>query len=451
MTNRIAHIHRRSLMQVGYSAVLGLSMANMGIRPTTASETNRNNSRKQKSVILVFLTGAASHLDTWDPKPDAPVEIRGEFGTIPTTIPGYRIAEHLPQMAKRTGEYAVIRTLSHKDNNHTAATHHIITGSLQPGVRFDKPLSRDDWPAFAAGVAALKPPAEGIPSGVTLPTFLQEGPLVWPGQHAGFLGPKYDPWQISRDPNSKDFQIENTRLAAGLSVDQLSDRMALLQSVSKQQSHLHETAEARRWNEQQHKAVALLTTGEVAKAFDMSQEPAAVRDRYGRHMFGQSLLLARRLVSAGVPIVQANMGRVQNWDTHGNNFTRLKKDLLPPLDLGLAALLDDLKQSGLIENTMVVVIGDFGREPKVNKQAGREHWAPCFSAVFAGGGVLGGKLIGKSDRNGAYPATTPYSPDDVGATIYDLLGIDPHTEVRDRQNRPVQLNRGTPIRTLFHG
>jgi hypothetical protein len=437
-------IHRRELLQVGFTGLFGLSWANgLGAAPA------RNSNAKRKSVIVVFLTGAASHIDTFDVKPDAPAEIRGEFASIPSTVPGYRVCEHLPLLAKRTQQYAILRTLAHKDNNHTAATHHILTGSLQPGVRFDKPLSRDDWPVFASGVAMLKPPADGVPSGVTLPTFLQEGPLVWPGQHAGFLGPKYDPWQITRDPNQNDFQVENTRLAPGLEAQQLSDRMALLEAVSYQQVKLAESLEARRLGDQQRKAAALLTTGAVAKAFDLKQETAANRDRYGRHMFGQSLLLAKRLVAAGVPVVQANMGRVQNWDTHGNNFARLKKDLLPPLDQGVSALLDELKETGLHEDVMVVVIGDFGREPNVNKNAGREHWAPCFSALFAGAGVRGGQIIGKSDRTGAYPSTTPYSPDDVGATIYHVLGIDPHTEVRDRQDRPVQLNRGNPIQTLF--
>jgi hypothetical protein len=441
-------IHRRELLQVGYSGLLGVSAASL--LPSVAVAAPK---RKAKSVILVFQTGAPSHIDTFDPKPDAPVEIRGEFKAIDTAVPGVKFGEHLPKLAARADKLAVVRTFAHKDNNHTAATHHVITGTLQPGVKFDKPLSRDDWPCYAGGVSFLNPPTDGIPAGVTLPTFLAEGPLVWPGQHAGFLGPKFDPWQISKDPNKADFKVDNVRLPAGLDADQLSDRMALLSAVNKQQVALAASAEAGKLTEQQAKAAALLTSGAVARAFDITQEPAKTRDAYGRHMFGQSLLLARRLVQAGVPVVQANMGRVQTWDSHSNNFKRLKDDLLPPLDTGVSALLDDLTASGLIDDVLVIVMGEFGRTPKVDTKnnAGRDHWAACFCGAFFGGGVRGGQVVGKSDATGAYPSTTPFSPDDLGATVYHTLGVDPATEVKDRTDRPVQLNRGSAIQSLFTG
>ncbi len=446
--NHSASFHRRELLQVGCSGVLGLGLSSLLQGRALASAQRA----KPKSVILVFLTGAPSHIDMFDPKPDAPVEIRGEFKTIATKTPGLLATEHLPKLAERSQHFAVVRTLAHKDNNHTAATHHLITGANQPGVRFDKPLSRDDFPCFAAGVSYLRPPTDGIPAGVTLPTFLAEGPLVWPGQHGGFLGPKHDPWQITRDPNGADFKVDNLRLADGLQVEQLRDRVALLDGVNRQRQALGETVEGKRLSDQQNQAVAVLTSGAVAKAFDLNAESPATRDRYGRHMFGQSLLLARRLVEAGVPLIQANLGRVQNWDTHGDNFKRLKKDLLPPTDNGVAALLDDLVERGMLNDTMVVMIGEFGRTPKVDaKNGGRDHWAPCFHGLFAGGGVRGGQTVGRSDKTAAYPTTTPYSPDDVGATIYHVLDIDPASEVRDRLNRPVTLNRGTPITPLFSG
>ena len=446
-------IHRRELLQIGYSGLLGVGLGGLLPRAATASSpAGTGEKRTPKSVILVFLSGAASQLDTFDPKPDAPVEIRGEFKTIPTKIPGVQFGEHLPLLADRADKLAVVRTLSHKDDNHTAATHHLITGAKQPGVRFDKPLSRDDWPCFAGGVSFLRPPGKGVPAGVTLPTFLAEGPLVWPGQHAGFLGPKFDPWQITKDPSKPDFRVENVQLAAGLDIEQFNNRLALLDSVGKQQRAMAESLEGRRMTDQQKQAADMLLSGAVSKAFEIDKEPAGVRDKYGRHPFGQSLLLARRLVQAGVPMIQANMGRVQNWDSHSNNFNRLKKDLLPPLDKAVAALLDDLGQSGLLDNTMVVVVGDFGRTPKVNKdQGGRDHWAPCFSGLFAGGGVHGGQVIGKSDKTASFPTTHPYSPDDVGATVYNLLGVDHTAEVRDRTNRPVQLNRGEVMSALFTG
>src|SRR5262249_15357052 len=201
---------------------------------------------------------------------------------------------------------------------------------------------------------------------------------------------------------------------------------------------------------------SVLTSGRVARAFEMDREPAAVRESFGRHAFGQSLLLARRLVQAGVPVVQANMGRVQNWDTHTDNFTRLKKQLLPHLDQGVSALLDDLAATGLLDETLVVLLGEFGRTPKIStmpgaRSPGRDHWAPCFFGLFAGAGVRGGQVIGRSDRIGAYPTTTPFSPDDIGATVYHMLGVDPAVEVRDRQSRPVRLNRGEVIQSLFTG
>ncbi len=438
-------LNRREVLQVGYSMLLGASAAGIA-RGTTET------ARKPKSMILVFLTGAASHIDTFDPKPDAPAEIRGEFKTVATAVPGLHFSEHVPLLAARAKQFAVVRSFAHKDNNHTAASHHVTTGSLQPGVRFDKILSRDDWPVYAAGVSYHRPPAPGVPAGVNLPFFLSEGPLLWPGQHAGFLGPKYDPWQLNQDPNGKTFKVENMSIPAGFDVDSLGDRQALLREMNRGQAQLAAVAESRRLTEQQEKAFAMLTSGKVGQAFDLTRETAETRDRYGRHMFGQSLLLARRLVQAGVPVVQANMGKVQNWDSHSNNFGRLKKDLLPPTDKGVSALFDDLTNMGMLDDTLVVVIGEFGRTPKVNaKDGGRDHWAACFSGLFAGAGVRGGQVIGKSDKTGAYPATTPFSPDDLGATVYDVLGVDPAVEVRDRLNRPVQLNRGAVIKGLFTG
>lgn len=441
-------IRRREFLQVGYSALLGVALPKI----LSASPSTHTTSGRRRSVILVFTTGASSHIDTFDPKPDAPDEIRGEFRPIATTVPGTYVSEHLPRLAARADRYALVRTLSHKDNNHTGATHHLICGALQPGGRFDKPLSRDDWPCYAGGVSYLRPPAPGIPAGVTLPTFLQGGPLIWPGQHAGFLGPKHDPWQIDRDPTRPDFRVGDLRLLDGLDVDTLQHRQALLSGLERQQRTLARSAEGARLADNQQRAFDLLASGRMAQAFELDNESERVRDRYGRHLFGQSLLLARRLVEAGVPMIQANMGRVQLWDTHGGNFRRLKNELLPPLDQAVAALLDDLRDRGLWDDTLVVVAGEFGRTPRINAtDGGRDHWADCFSGLFAGGGVRGGQVIGRSDRSGAYPATTPYSPTDLGATVYQALGIEGDREVRDRLNRPVQINRGEVIQALYTG
>jgi hypothetical protein len=447
------------MLQVGYSGLLGISLPALLAGKTRAGESSRSVSkapRKPKSVILVFLTGAPSHLDTFDMKPDAPPEVRGEFKPIATSVAGLQVCEHLPRLAARAHKYALVRSLAHRENNHLVATHHLLTGHPQPGAFFDKVASRDDWPCYASTLSCVRPRHDGIPSGVHLPTFLMEGPLTWPGQHAGFLGPRYDPWQITRDPNGREFRVDSLHLAPGMEVDRLSDRRTLLDAINRQQQELADLAASRRLSDQQNLAFSVLTSGAIARAFEMDREPPAVRDRYGRHAFGQSLLLARRLVQAGVPVVQANMGRVQNWDSHSDIFGTLKKRLLPPLDQGVAALLDDLEAIGLLDDTLVVMLGEFGRTPKIStmpgaKSVGRDHWAPCFFGVFAGAGVRGGQVIGRSDKVGAYPATTPYSPDDVGATVYHVLGVDPAIEVRDRQDRPVRLNRGEVMQTLFSG
>jgi hypothetical protein len=412
--------------------------------------------RQPTSVILVFLTGAPSHLDMFDPKPDAPPEIRGEFKPIATKIPGVMIGEHLPRLASQADKYALVRSMSHRENNHLVATHRVLTGHPQPGAFFDKVASRDDWPSYASTLDYLRPRHDGIPNGVNLPTFLMEGPLTWPGQHAGFLGPSHDPWQIIGNPNAPDFRADNLRIGAGMEVSRLTDRWALLEEVNRQQERLVSLGSSQRLFDQQHQALSVLTSSRIARAFELNREPVRIRDRYGRHPFGQSLLLARRLVEADIPMVQANMGRVQNWDTHSDNFTRLKKVLLPALDQGVSALLEDLDATGMLDETLVVMLGEFGRTPKIStmpgaRTPGRDHWAPCFFAVFAGAGVRGGQVIGKSDKIGAYPLTDPYSPDDVGATVYHVLGIDPSVEVQDRLNRPVRLNQGEVMQALFTG
>lgn len=445
---------RRALLQVGYSAALGLGLPTVFARRSAAAEMASAAVRQTatpKSVLIVFLTGAASHHDTFDMKPEAPAEIRGEFQPISTTTPGLHICEHLPKLAAQAHRYAIVRTLSHGDNNHLMSTHHVLTGNLQPGAFFDKVASRDDWPCYSSACAYLRPRRDGIPSGVNLPTFLMEGPLTWPGQHAGFLGPKYDPWQITGDPNSPDFRVDSLSLSPGIDVTRLDKRQELLGEINRQQQRMGEAAASRRLSLDQQLAFSMLTSSKLAEAFQLHRETDAVRDRYGRNITGQSLLLARRLVQAGVPVVQTNIGRVQNWDNHNNIFQTLKGRLLPPLDQGVAALLEDLDSQGLLAETLVMMLGEFGRTPKINAQRGRDHWGPCFFGLFAGAGVRGGQVIGRSDDTGSYPVTQAYSPNDVGATVYHTLGIAPEAEVRDRLNRPAQLNRGQVIEPLFTG
>jgi len=348
--------------------------------------------------------------------------------------------------------------MTHGLPSHEHATHMVLTGidKMPPGSTHM--ASRNDWPCFASGLDYVRSRSDGIPNGVMLPTYLNNG-YGFSGQHAGVLGTRYDPWHVRRDPNEPGFRVEDLTLPAGVTVNQVDDRRALLREVDRQRANLAGLAEPRHLTQQQDLAFSVLTSGRVGQAFAIEREPDQVRDRYGRHMFGQSLLLARRLVQAGVPIVQANMGNMNNWDTHNSNCQQLKDRLLPPLDRAIAALLDDLESLGLLAETLVLMLGEFGRTPKLGGNVGtpqyvpdgRDHWAGVFFAWAAGGGVRGGQVIGTSDKIGAYPASRGYYPSDLGATIYSALGVDPDAEVRDRLGRPLRLNSGEIIRPLFTG
>jgi Protein of unknown function (DUF1501) len=433
---------RRGFVQTGFSATLGLSL--VGALPRGATAGAAEKPRKAKSVIVVFLTGAASHIDTFDMKPQAPAEIRGQFQPISTAVPGLQVCEHLPLLAARMDRCALVRSLAHHEDNHLLATHQVLTGMAIPGGKFDQIASRNDWPCFASGLDHSRPRADGVPTGVTLPTFLMEGPLVWPGQHAGFLGARHDPWHVKEDPNRPQFRVDALRSADG--PGRFQDRRNLLDQMSRATGG--SLANRSFMAEQQDRAFTILSSGRVAEAFDLSRETTTVRDRYGRHMYGQSLLLARRLVEAGVSVVQVNMGHVQTWDNHGDIFHTLKDRLLPPTDRGVSALIDDLHLRGLLGETLVVMFGEFGRSPKVNAGAGRDHWGRAFFACFWGGGVPGGSVIGKTDKSGGAPVTPAYSPMDLGATIYSALGVDYGTDVRDQLRRPVALNTGKPISAI---
>jgi len=438
-------VNRRELLQVGFSGLLGLGL---GTRASAGTP-------KAKKVLLIFLTGAPSHIDTFDPKPDAPEEVRGHFKPIATRVPGIEVCEHLPLTAARTDKFAIVRSMTHPIPTHEIGTHYLLTGidALPPGS--NHMATRHDWPNYASGLDYAKPRHDGIPNGVLLPTYLNNG-YGFSGQSAGVLGAKYDPWHIKTDPNAAGFQVEELR-SVGLTVHQLRDREALLKSVDQQQSLMERVAEARQFGDKQGRAFGVLTSGRLSTAFDLSQESTATRDKYGRHLFGQSLLLSRRLLEAGVPYVQAHMGAMNNWDTHTQNCQQLKTRLLPPFDRAYSALLNDLDARGLLDETLVVTVGEFGRTPKmgtdnggnITSRDGRDHWAGCFFALFAGGGVRGGQVIGKSDKHGAYPAVNPYKPSDLGATVYAALGVEPDREVIDRNGRPMTLNRGTPIQALF--
>jgi hypothetical protein len=453
-----SRFHRRALIQAGCSSLLSLSLPS-ALACKAHGSAALCDERRAKSVILILLTGGASQHDSFDLKPGAPDGIRGDFQPIATTVPGIQICEHLPLLASRAERYALVRSMSHGENSHLPGTHKLLTGRPMPLRRasdLDNVLSRRDWPCYAAALDIVQPRSDGVPKGVTLPNRLIEGPLTWPGQHAGFLGAEHDPWQIEQDVNAAQLREQSLAMPTGMTVERLASRQVFLDEINQQRQRLASLAEERAFARQQEAAMNLLTSGKVTQAFEIEREPTEVRDRYGRHTFGQSLLLARRLVQAGVPIVQANMGIVQTWDTHDDNFVKLKERLLPPLDRGVSALLDDLTTRGLIDETFVVMVGEFGRTPKISRTAGatipgRDHWPHVYSAFFAGAGVRGGQVIGRSDRIGAYPLTRSFTPDDIGATLFAALGLPATTQFRDKLNRPLQLATGQVIEPLYSG
>lgn len=447
---------RRRFLQVSAAGVVGLGLPGLSRTGTAAL----SGAGRAKSVLIVWLSGGPSQLDMLDPKPDAPPEIRGEFAAIETAIPGVAVCEHLPKLAQQLGRWSVVRSLAHLEHNHLLATHVALTGRPTPiprgGSDLDRVESRNDFPNFAAALDYVRPRNDGVPTGVSLPNYFIEGPLTWPGQHAGFLGPKHDPWQINHDPNDPQFRIDSLSLQPGVTSPRLLSRRELLDQVNRSPMSPAGTGRANSFGEQQAVAFSLLTSDRVARAFNIHSEDAAVRDRYGRNKFGQSLLLSRRLVEAGVPIVQAAMGIVQTWDTHVDNWGRLKSTLLPQLDQGLAALMDDLARTGLLDQTLVMLMGEFGRTPKVStlpgqSVPGRDHWAHVYSALFAGAGVRGGQVVGQSDANAAYPVSRAWSPADVCTTLFDTLGVPHDAALMDPLNRPNHLLNGVVIEPLYTG
>ncbi len=404
------------------------------------------------------MSGGLSQLDTLDPKPQAALEIRGEFSSISTSIPGVAFSEHLPFLAEQANRWSIVRSMSHTEHNHLLATHVALTGRPTPVPRgasdLDRVQSRTDFPNMAAAVDYLRPSSNGVPTGVSLPNYYIEGPLTWPGQYSGFLGPKHDPWQISQDPNDPSFKVDALSLQAGVTPQRLKSRRELLDHVDAPLPLGADRSKA--FTDQQGVAFSLLTSAKVTTSFQLDRETPETRDRYGRNKFGQSLLLARRLVEVGVPVIQATMGIVQTWDTHVDNWGKLKNTLLPQVDRGLAALMDDLSASGLLDQTLVIVMSEFGRTPKVSNLPGealpgRDHWASVYSLLAAGAGVRGGQVIGQSDSIAAYPVSRAWSPADLCTTVYNAMGIGEEVHLQDPLGRPNALRNGAVIEPLYSG
>lgn len=477
VSNRWQHtkLARREALQVGSIGLMGIGLNHLdGLRQASAVEGTEGQ-HKAKSCIFIFLSGGLAQHESFDMKPDAPEEIRGEFKPIATKTPGIEICEHLPMLAARSDRWALCRSLTHGSNEHSAGHHIMLTGrsELPAGFQPNKP-TRVDYPSIASLAGRLLPNTTNLPPAAVLPERLvhNSGRII-PGQDAGLMGSAHDPWMIEassfhakaygafpeytfdhQERGGKDnrvFQAPQLTLPHGLGLREVSGRLALLETLQTQRHGLERVAETEEFDRHRQNAISLLTDKSVHQALDVKKVSDDSLDRYGRNSFGWSLLMARRLVSAGVQLVQVNLGNDETWDTHGNAFPHLKNKLFPPTDRAVSALLDDLHASGELDETLIVMASEFGRTPQISllpkhyKAPGRDHWGAVQSVWFAGGGVRGGTVIGASDSHGGYPHESPIKPENLAATIYESLGIPSSAVWKDSQDRPHHVYHGRPI------
>jgi hypothetical protein len=443
---------RREALRVGGLGFTGLMWSDW-LRSRAAAAGPRRAGGKARACILVFNYGGPSHLDILDLKPDAPREVRGEFKPVATSVPGVAITEHLPRLGRLTKHYAVVRSVTHRDNDHAIGAYLSLTGHHHPKnaiLGIEPPATPQDLPSLGSLVSRLRPAERPVFSYVTLGELRHFGNNDSMGQNAGCLGRTYDPFTVPFvRPLDGSLDVRGvTAVMDAADGDRLDGRRRLMERVARAAPALEATADTRAQDDCTRRAFALLSSSATRDAFDLAKEPHKVRDRYGPAPFAQNCLLARRLVEAGVPLVTVYSFGNRDWDTHDKNFPSLKNTLLPPTDQGLAALLEDLDGRGMLDETLVVWMGDMGRTPRVNGGGGRDHWSFCYSILMAGGGVRGGQVYGSSDRTAAFPSTNPVSPADVAATIFHCLGIDPRAHVTDQQGRPLVVCEGNPIRAL---
>jgi hypothetical protein len=461
-------VTRREVLRAGSLGLLGLGwpqvlrareVAASSLATGNASQLLAPSGGKAKSCIVLFIMGGPPQHSTWDPKPDAPPEVRGEFAPIASRVPGIDVCELMPLTANVTDKVCVLRAVASGDNAHSSSGYYMLTGHPHQPMNSENanPGPPNDLPNVGALVRRLRGDGGGLPGAITLPMriFNTDG-SVWPGQDAGFLGRATDPWMLKFDPAAGAPRIDEFGLPAEVSPVRLSARRSLLEVVNHRLDEAERGGGIHHFGKHEQQAFALLGSSPARAAFDLEQEPAAVRDRYGRTPFGQSVLLGRRLVEAGVPLVQVNWYRGPDepssnpvWDTHNSETARLKSVLMPPMDQAYSALLDDLAGRGLLDETLVVWMGEFGRSPKFNAAGGRDHWGYCYSVALAGGGVRGGQVVGASDKLGGHPKEGKVSPADLAATIFHALGHAPNTEYHDRLGRPLPLSRGAVIEQVF--
>src|SRR3954467_9781290 len=451
---RQSTISRRHLLKGGGLGRLGPTMP--GLLQAEAISKAAKIKARAKSVIFLYQFGGPSHIDMFDMKPNAPEGIRGPHKPIASSADGITVSEHLPRVAKIMDKVTLIRSMHHTMKNHNSASYYALTGHAPPVDDIRLRDSLDLFPAYGSVVDKLAPISGEMPTSVAFPYVIRDG-SVTPGQHASFLGKVHDPFLVTQDPNSPEFALPELSLPAHVSYERLEQRRELQKLIDQQSRLLDVSATARGLDEYYDKALAMLHSEKLRKAFDLSSEPPKLRDAYGRHTYGQSCLLARRLVEAGAKFVtvyfSGNIGGQSTteggWDTHGFNNTRMypiiEKYHLPLTNQTLPTFLEDLDSRGLLDSTLVVWMGEFGRTPKINANISRDHWPDCYTVLLAGGGVKRGFVYGASDKHGAYPAENPGRPDDLAATIFYLLGIDPHTEVRGVGNRPLLIASGNSV------
>ena len=445
---------RRHLLKVGGLGLLGLTVP--GLLRAEEWVKGKGPRARAKSVVFLYQFGGPSHIDMFDMKPDAPEGIRGPHKPMSSSADGIEINDRLPRLAKVMDKVTLIRSMHHTMKNHNSASYYALTGHAPPQDDIRLRDSMDLFPGYGCVVDKLAPCGAEIPTHVAYPYVIRDG-SVTPGQHASFLGKAHDPFLFTQDPNNPGFKLPELTLPAHLSFERLEQRRELQKLIDAQSRLLEISAAARGLDSYYDKALAMLHSERLRQAFDLSAEPETLRDAYGRHTYGQSCLLARRLVESGVKFVtvyfSGNIGGQSTteggWDTHGFNNTRMypiiEKYHLPLTDQTLPTFLEDLDARGLLDTTLVVWMGEFGRTPKINENASRDHWPQCYTTLLAGGGLKRGFVYGASDKSGMYPAENPVRPDDLAATIFYLLGIDPHTEVRAVGNRPVLISEGKPV------
>ena len=449
---------RREMLRVGGLGMFGLSLPHLlALKTQAANAPEKGGFGRAKSCILLYLSGGPPQHETFDPKPEAPIEIRGEFKSIPTKVPGVHFCELLPKTARIAHRIAVIRSMTTDNNSHTASGYSMLTGYEHPS-KIEVPASSEDWPCIASVVGALKPSVRSPFTSVILPEIVHnDNAPPSPGQSGGFMGHTWNPFLLQCDPSQPRLEIDGLKLPENVSFERLADRARLLRQLDNQFLGAMKSEPVAATGRMHERAFDVMQSATTKAAFEIERESSMLRDRYGRQKFGQSVLLARRLVEAGVRLVQVNWPREPGdqmtgfpvWDTHKNNAPRLRDVLCPQFDMAFASLIDDLHERGLLDETLVIAMGEFGRSPRINADGGRDHWGSCFSLAVAGAGIAGGQVIGSSDREGGFPAGRVLRPPDLAATVFHLLGINPAGDFPDLLGRPRPLtNNGVVIREL---